>query len=156
MNRTSSWTWWPVFHDASYAPGWREQLAVHWRANLLMLASPRAVLGFCLLSGWPVLLLIGSWWLLRLLDESQQLAGGSVAVLATMAATLLAFLVVQHLAFVVAMNRTYGPFVRRAMNERGTPVCPACGHLLPPQRSAGTPHSLCSECGARVDGPALR
>jgi hypothetical protein len=56
--------------------------------------------------------------------------------------TGIAFLALQHIAFVVAFERSYAPSFRRAMTERGHHTCEACGHLL---AAAG---SRCTECGA--------
>ena len=55
--------------------------------------------------------------------------------------TGLAFLALQHMAFVVAFERSYAPSFRRAMTERGRPTCEACGHLL------ADALSRCPECG---------
>ena len=69
------------------------------------------------------------------------LARGPSAI-ATLLATLVPFAVAQHLAFVQAMNLTYGPFVRKAIDRRGTPACLRCGQLLGP-----VPGPACPECG---------
>lgn len=132
---------WPRFHDPSYAPSWREQVALHWRANLLMLRSPKAIALFCAIAFLPVILFSGAWWLLWTVVEPDTLLARRGSLLLFSLLLLGIFLVAQHLAFVVAMNRTYGPYVRRALVERGTPVCLRCGQLL-----AGS-SDRCPECG---------
>ncbi|MBL9147823.1 MAG: hypothetical protein JNM94_03935 [Phycisphaerae bacterium] len=138
--------WWPSFHDPSFAPPLREQLSLHWKANLGMLRSPRAIASFCVLSLLPTLVLVAG--ILVVEATTKDLAGilsttgGLVAALVVGAA----YLLVQHVTFVVAMNRSYGPFVRSAMRNRGIRVCERCGHLLPP---SGLP-STCGECGAHA------
>ena len=62
-------------------------------------------------------------------------------------AVMLAYMLLQHVAFSIAMRRTYVPFVRRALTARGHPTCVACGHLLGPRASAA-----CPECGAATRG----
>ena len=146
----SGWssTWWPRFHDPAWQPGWRELLATHWEANLAMLRSPWAVGGFLALAFLPLVGLLLAWWWLGFLDsEDPALAHGPSAI-ATLLATLVPFAVAQHLAFVQAMNLTYGPFVRKAIDRRGTPACLRCGQLLGP-----VPGPACPECGhARATG----
>lgn len=127
--------WWPRFHDVAYRPSLREQVIVHWRANLLMLRSPSAITSFMLLSLWPVALLLATWWLLGFLDDNNPFLTRSSTGLATAAATFLGFLLLQHVAFSQALIVSYAPFVRRAIRARGTPVCVHCGHVL----GAGTP-----------------
>jgi len=58
-----------------------------------------------------------------------------------------AYLLAQHLAFMLAIDRTYLPFVRDALCERGVPVCRRCGHRL----LAETPR--CPECGTAPPAP---
>jgi hypothetical protein len=136
--------WTPRFFDESYRPTFREQVALHWQANLLMLRSPRAVLGFCVISLLPVAALALFWWVMGWLDPADPLLarGREAAVVA--AVTFLGFLLLQHLAFVQAMERTYIPFVREAMRCRGVPVCLACGQRL------ALGQADCPECGART------
>jgi hypothetical protein len=57
--------------------------------------------------------------------------------------TFVVFLVLQHVAFVVAINLTYVPHVRSVLRDRGIPLCPRCAQLLPPD----TPDAGCPECG---------
>ncbi|MDZ4831794.1 MAG: hypothetical protein SGJ09_16565 [Phycisphaerae bacterium] len=138
--------WWPRFHDSAFAPALRDQFALHWQANLLMLRSTRAVFGFFAITLVPIGILTVGWWAMDRVAGKQSwfLDGwwGPVTAL-TM---LVTFAVFQHLAFVQAMNRTYGPFVRQAMRQRGIPVCPRCGHLLPPHSAP----QHCGECGGAV------
>ena len=58
------------------------------------------------------------------------------------------YLLLQHIAFSIAMKRTYIPFVRAALTARGHPTCIACGHLLGP----ATPTN-CPECGSGTSDP---
>lgn len=133
-------SWWPRWFAPELRLSFREQLAVHWRANLLMLRSPAAVLGFC---GWSLLPLLP----LLLAAGAAGWLGGEPRGLATSAGrtitllVLAGYLLLQHLAFVQAIDRTYLPFVRRALVARGRAVCLACGQPL----HAGA--SRCPECG---------
>ncbi len=140
--------WWPRFHDPAYAPPLREQLALHWQANVLMLRSPKAIVLFCVISGWPVLALVLAWWTMGFLDENNPILSRGTVGIAAALGSFVVFLVLQHMAFVSAMHRTYGPFVRRALCGRGTPVCLACGHLLTP--NGGLNGLACPECGVPV------
>jgi hypothetical protein len=139
--------WWPRFHDTAYAPPLREQVAIHWHANLLMLRSPRAVVLFFLWSGWPIVALLGLWWIAGFLDPEDPLLLRGPLWLATAAGSFLVFLLVQHVAFVAAMDRTYGPFVREVLVLRGVPICRSCGHLL------GADQRACGECGEQREAP---
>jgi hypothetical protein len=132
--------WWPRWFPPDLRLPWPRQLAIHWRANLLMLRSPRAVTGFCAISFPPVAIpvaaaLLGGW----LSGEPRGL--GSVAGLSLYAIVIAFYLLVQHLAFMIAIDRTYLPFVRDALRERGVPLCRRCGHRL----LDGAPR--CPECG---------
>ncbi|MFO0826617.1 MAG: hypothetical protein U0572_00580 [Phycisphaerales bacterium] len=135
--------WWPHFHDSAYAPPLREELALHWRANVLMLRSPGAVLDFLAIAMPPVVALVAIWWGMEMATGQRSWFVESDRGLLTAFAMLVAFGVIQHLAFVQAMNRTYGPFVRIAMRSQGIDVCLQCGHLLPPSASP----ERCGECG---------
>jgi len=135
-------SWWPQWFPPDLRLPLREQLAVHWRANVLMLRSPAAILGFC---GWSLLplipLLAAAWAAGWIGGEPRGL--GSAWGLATYAAAIAAYLLLQHLAFVEAIDRTYLPYVRRALCDRGIPVCGACGHRL------DLAAARCPECGER-------
>ena len=132
--------WWPTWFAPDLRLPFREQLAVHWRANLLMLRSPAAVLGFC---GWSLLplapLLAAAFAAGWISGEPRGLADASGWTLTLLA--VLVYLVLQHLAFVRAIERTYLPFVRLALVARGRPVCLACGQ---PLHAEGV---RCPECG---------
>ena len=138
--------WWPRFHDAAYRPSFRAATAMHWRANMLMLRSPRAIVGFVAASLWPVFVLVGTWWLLGFLDDNNPFLTRSTTGLVTAAATFLGFLLLQHVAFSHALIVSYAPFVRRAIREGGTPVCVRCGHLLG-RTGDGPGPTRCPECG---------
>jgi ribosomal protein L40E len=71
---------------------------------------------------------------------------GSPWGLATYGAAIVAYLLLQHLAFVKAIDRTYLPHVRRALCDRGLRVCLRCGHRLGPAAVR------CPECGAAEPG----
>jgi hypothetical protein len=107
-----------------------------------MLRSPRAIALFCAIAFVPVVLFLGAWWLFWLLVEADALLARRGPILLLSLGAVLLFLAAQHFAFVQAMNRTYGPFVRIALRARGTPVCLNCGQLL-----AATA-ARCPECGA--------
>ena len=131
---------WPRFHDPDYRPGHLAMLKIHWQANLAMLRSTRDVGLFMLISLVPVgmLLLVVAAFPVGL-DPSIQVTG---SFLGLVIAGLLAFYLVQHVAFMIAMELTYTHHVRRAIRNGGTPICLRCGHLLHEL------HDLCSECGA--------
>ena len=138
--------WWPRWFPPDLRLSWPRQLAIHWRANLLMLGSPRAIAGFCAISFPPVAIpvaaaIAGGW----LAGEPRGL--GSIAGLSIYAVVVGVYLLAQHLAFMLAIDRTYLPFVRDALRERGVPVCRRCGHRL----LADAPR--CPECGAPPPGP---
>ncbi|MGA1468489.1 MAG: hypothetical protein ACO38V_12690 [Phycisphaerales bacterium] len=132
--------WWPQWFPPDLRLPFRTQLAIHWRANLLMLRSPAAVAGFC---GWSFLplvpLLAGAWAAGWFTGEPRGLS--TPAGLSIYGVAVLAYLLLQHLAFVRAIDRTYLPFVRDALRLRGIPVCRACGHRLAPGATR------CPECG---------
>ncbi|MAD19418.1 MAG: hypothetical protein CMJ52_04250 [Planctomycetaceae bacterium] len=139
---------WPVFHDPSYKPSSVERLSLHWQANLRMLRRPRDIVLFTLISFVPLLLLVGFQTLfpnLYSVSISQANPTRDVAPLLLAAlVTMLAFLVLQHFAFLLAINLTYLHHVRSVLLDRGVPLCVRCAHLLPPQ----TPEAACPECGA--------
>lgn len=132
--------WWPRWFPPDLRLTWPQQLATHWRANLLMLRSPRAIGGFCAISFPPVAIpvaaaLVGGW----LSGEPRGLH--SFAGLSLYAIAIAAYLLAQHLAFMLAIDRTYLPFVRDALRERGVPLCRGCGHRLLADAAR------CPECG---------
>lgn len=151
---SSGWTfeWWPRFHDRAYRPSVIEQFAIHWRANLLMLRSPVAVVAFLLLSIWPFgLLLLGIWCIVHLgpgLSAGSPFVGGPVLGPAAFIAAFVGYLLLQHIAFSLALVWTYAPFVRAAIRERGTPMCLHCGQLLHAQGV-----DRCPECGGLANEP---
>ncbi|MCH2161348.1 MAG: hypothetical protein MK085_05695 [Phycisphaerales bacterium] len=133
---------WPYFHDPAFKPTPRERFALHWEANLMMLKSFRAVAIFLVITLAPIILVVILFELFGPL--SFNIAAGQpnlTAIIAAQIGLLLAFLCVQHVAFVAAMSLTYVPFVRQAIRNQGTPICIQCGHLL------ATLSSQCSECG---------
>jgi hypothetical protein len=134
----ADWNWWPQFHDPSLRLSLRDQLAVHWDANLRMLRDWRACVAFVWISLLPVPLLF-------LLPAAVMLNwdGTSPAAPALAALAFLLYLFLQHLAFAAAMRRTYIPFVRIALTAQGHPTCLRCGHPLGP-----VPPAACPECGS--------
>ena len=133
---------WPYFYDPAFRPNQRERIALHWEANLMMLKSFRAVAFFLIITLAPITVFVFLFELFGPLSFG--ITAGQPKIIAIMAAQLglmLAFLLVQHCAFVLAMSITYVPFVRQAIRNRGTPICIQCGHLL------ATLSSQCSECG---------
>lgn len=141
---------WPHFYDPAFRPTHRERLAIHWKANLRMLRFPRDIAVFTVISLIPILaLLLFSEWLPVLFFNGPAAAGAPFAELKTVAPALvlvvLVFLLLQHVAFVTAMNLTYVHHVRAVLSEQGIPVCERCGQLLAPDH----PESACPECGYR-------
>ena len=120
---------------------------MHWRANLLMLRSPRAIVGFLLLSLWPMTLLLAGLWLIGFVGgqtaATHPLLSGQPLGIAAGIATFVGFFLLQHIAFSIALVRTYAPFVRKAIRDAGVPICLGCGQL---QHAADT--GRCPECGA--------
>jgi hypothetical protein len=150
--------WWPAFHEPGLRLSLREQMALHWRANLLMLRSPRSVARFACISLLPVPIMALAAALAMRATVAWVGPGAARDVFLAPAALFLAYLVLQHLAFREAMRLDYTPYVRRALAARGTPVCMRCGHLLPPPRAAASGRVPCPECGApdALGMPGLR
>ena len=131
---------WPQLHDPSFRPGFPELARLHWQANMIMLRRPRACLEFTAISLVPLAALIA--WL-----AAAGWFDGRIASLmrpAFLIPTGIAFLALQHIAFVIAFERSYAPSFRRAMTERGRPTCERCGHLV------AAADSRCTECGAAL------
>ena len=139
----ADWRWLPRFHDPALRLSLREQVALHWDANLRMLRDWRACWTFVWISLLPVPLL----FLLPALAVLRW-DGRSAAAPALAAIGFLAYLLLQHLAFAAAMRRTYIPFVRRSLTAQGHPTCLGCGHPLGP-----APPATCPECGSGCPGP---
>ena len=139
---------WPVFHDPSYKPSLRDRFIFHWQANLRMLRKPRDIILFNLISFAPLALVVTVQVAFPGLFSVTYVPGSPVPdltpVIFTMMVTFLVALVLQHLAFVLALNLTYVPHVREVLRDRGVPVCLQCAHLKPPL----APGSGCPECGA--------
>ena len=140
---------WPVFHDPAYQPSLQERLSFHWQANLRMLRSPRDMVLFTLISFAPLALLFGFMTLFPGLYTATSTGGANPTIdmaplMFTTVVTFMVFLVLQHIAFVLAMNLTYVHHVREELHDRGVPVCVRCANLLPPH----TPGATCPECGA--------
>lgn len=138
---------WPVFHDPSYRPSLAERLDFHWKANLRMLRQPRDIALFSLISFAPLLLLVSFMRLFpdlfRAVSTPTNPVPDMAPLLFTTLLTFVVFLVLQHFAFVLAMNLTYVHHVRTVLLDRGVPLCPRCAQLLPPH----TPTAACPECG---------
>lgn len=131
---------WPRFHDPDYRPGHLAMLKIHWQANLAMLRSIRDVGLFMLISLLPVGMLLLILAMFPVGFDPTVPATGSI--LGLLIVGLLVFYLVQHVAFMIAMELTYTHHVRRAIQRGGTPICLRCGHLL------HEVNDLCSECGA--------
>ena len=136
------WFWWPRFHDPALrlTPG--AQVRVHWDANVRMLRDWRACWEFTWISILPVPLLVAAILCLGTAYAFPTAPSAPDAWLLAAVILSLAYLLLQHVAFMVAMRRTYVPFVRHALAARGNPVCLSCGHLLDPGRA-----ETCPECG---------
>ncbi|MCP4014417.1 MAG: hypothetical protein GY728_15045 [Phycisphaeraceae bacterium] len=147
---------WPVFHDPSYRPSLAERLTFHWKANLRMLRQPRDIVLFSLISFAPLVLLVFFMRLFPDLFKAVSTPANPVPNMApllfTTLATFVVFLVLQHFAFVLAMNLTYVHHVRTVLLDRGVPLCPRCAQLLPPH----TPAAACPECGHAASLATMR
>ena len=119
-------------------------LKIHWQANLAMLRSSRDVGLFMLISLLPVGMLLLILAMFPVGFDPTVPATGSI--LGLLIVGLLVFYLVQHVAFMIAMELTYTHHVRRAIQRGGTPICLRCGHLL------HEVNDLCSECGAFPGG----
>ncbi len=138
---------WPQLHDPSFKPGLAELARLHWRANMVMLRRPRACVEFTAVSLVPLAALVA--WLAAAGWFDDRITG--LVRPGFLIPTGIAFLALQHMAFVVAFERSYAPSFRRAMTERGRPTCEACGHLLGPVGHHDDRHRApqqCMECGA--------
>ena len=147
---------WPVFHDPAYQPSRRERYSFHWAANLRMLRSPRDIALFMAISLLPLLVLVGFQ---ELFPGLYVVTAGPTNPAPNMAplifaglVTFLVYMVLQHLAFVLAINLTYVHHVHAVLRDRGIPVCPACSNLLDP----GTPGAACPECGDTGSSATMR
>ena len=136
---------WPRFHDPALRLTLPQRWSVHWRANMLMLRSPRDLILFTVWTMGPAVLLVVLVESMSGLLEADAMNRTEANRLLMVTLLILAvFFSIQHVVFVVAMQRTYVPHVRRALGERGIPVCLDCGQLLPPE----TPGARCPECGS--------
>lgn len=134
---------WPQLHDPAFRPGLRELARLHWRANLIMLRRPRACIEFTAISLVPLAALVA--WLAAAGWFDDRIAG--LVHPAFLIPTGISFFALQHMAFVLAFERSYAPSFRRAMTERGQPACEACGYLL----ADASPR--CTECGTGTARP---
>ena len=130
---------WPDFHDSDFHPDKKEIYSIHWAANLRMLKSASAVIGFTVIAFIP----ISVYWLIFAITGPLTFDGSTNPLIITgiVLSGFLVFLLTQHIAFMIAINLTYVPFVRREISSRNTPICIACGQLLASQ------NDTCSECG---------
>ena len=137
---------WPRFHDRDFRPAPRTLLRLHLDANLSMLRSWRDTGLFVLISLVPVGLLLLVLLVVPLEIPPAGIAPSSFLLLVL--SFLLVFYLVQHVAFMVAMEFTYTPHVRAAIRRQGIPICIGCGHL---QHSMS---DFCPECGGSpLNGP---
>ena len=145
----AEWNWWPRFHDPALRLSLREQAELHWDANVLMLRDWRACWSFTWISLIPAVLFVGAVRLAVVDDQGRALGSLSPTTqLALGLALVPLYLLLQHVAFSIAMKRTYIPFVRAALTARGHPTCIACGQLLGPATPA-----KCPECGSGTSDP---
>ena len=134
---------WPDFHDPEFKPSRRERYAIHWKANLLMLKSFRAMAISLIIALVPVALFVIPFELIGPVKIDQATGKPNIVTLvATQLGLLIVYLCMQHVAIVISMNITYVPYVRQAIRMRGTPICQQCGQLL------ASDSSRCAECGA--------
>ena len=130
---------WPKFHDRDYRPGRLFMMRIHFLANLSMLRSFRDTGLFLLISLIPVAVLLLAVTIFPLSFDATGGVPGSIVILVLLG--LLFFYLVQHVAFMIAMDLTYIPHVRNAIRRQGVPICQKCGQLL--HMDAVT----CPECG---------
>ena len=146
------WNWWPQFHDPSLRLSWREQVCIHWDANLCMLRDWSACGKFFGISVLPFPLLVTALLIAQGgLPSVNGIPSSVNGWFYVGMVVLVVYLYVQHVAFMVAM-RGYLPFVRAALSARGYPTCLACGHLLGPLDPLGAPRA-CPECGSGNSPP---
>jgi uncharacterized membrane protein YqaE (UPF0057 family) len=136
--------WLPRFHDPSLRLSLRDQVELHWDANLRMLRDWRACWDFTWVSLLPVPIMCAA----ILVPPATAFTDSARAGLVIGICLLVAYFPLQHWAFWVAMRRSYIPFVRQALCARGHHTCIACGHLLGPE-----PPLDCPECGAATPRP---
>jgi len=132
---------WYDLHDRSMRLTIREKFRLHWRANLAMLRSPRAIVTFTAISLLPSGLWLGVMQLLFELTNTNK-GWPSPVSLRLFLISIPVYLLAQHLAFLRAMQWWYVPFVRRAFGTMGRPVCLGCGHPEAPGAI-----ERCPECG---------
>lgn len=138
---------WPKFHDSDFRPGYLAMLRIHWHANLSMLRSARDVGLFMLISFIPVGVLLLVLSIFPLSFDPMSPASSSIISLVLLG--LLVFYLIQHVAFMVAIDLTYTPYVRSAIRRTGTPICQRCGQLLHDDGAS------CPECGGQSPGDGL-
>ncbi len=119
-------------------------MRVHWVANVRMFARVWPTVRFTVISLLPPALWVGASalaaWCLPL-----QPGGWTIfrdRLLDAMLLGALPYILIQHIAFMIAIEATYAPLVREALAEIGIHVCPACGHRL-----ADASTTRCPECG---------
>jgi hypothetical protein len=96
---------WPQLHEPSFKPGLAELTRLHWRANMIMLRRPRACVGFTAISLVPLAALLA--WLAAAGWFDDRIT--ALVRPAFLIPTGIAFLALQHIAFVVAFERSYAP-----------------------------------------------
>ena len=146
----SHWALWMRMSEPTGLP-LREQFMVHFWANWRMLLQFRDLALSTLVALVPTLALAAlavtpraPLWRVLEFDAS----AGTMPSLLRLVAIVVAYLAVQHLFFVYAMQRWYAPYVRREFARRGVPMCERCGHRLPPASPAA-----CPECGVPLNSP---
>ena len=112
-----------------------------------MLRSPKAIALFCIITLLPIGVFTVASEVMNPFVWDGTTQDFLTSILPLFVATLFVFLITQHICFVIAMNITYVPFVRIALQTKGIPVCLKCGHLL------NTHSKLCGECGAITPVP---
>ncbi len=135
---------WPKFHDADFRPDLKTNVRLHFHANLAMLRSGRDTGLFLLISLVPIGVVLTGLFFFPITISGT--SGPTAAIIILFLLGLLVFYFFQHLAFMIAIEKTYTRHVRRAIRRSGTPICMVCGQLLHGNDVA------CSECGFH-DGP---
>ena len=137
---------WPKFHDADFRPDKKTRMRLHLQANKAMLRSYRDMGLFMLISLIPIILVEIILFFQPITFVG--VAGPTLSAIILLLLGVFIFCICQHVAFMIAIEKTYTPYVRRAIRDNGTPICIGCGHLL------DTNAKTCPECGFKDETQA--
>ena len=130
---------WPKFHDADFRPDKKTKTRLHLQANMAMLRSPRDMCLFLFISLIPIAVVEITLFFFPITFVGT--TGPTIASIILVLLGVLVFCFFQHIAFMIAIDKTYISYVRRAIRRNGTPICIRCGHLL------HNDETTCPECG---------